>query len=330
MSRMKKTVLILMTFFVALCAYWAVGRNVMVKTMGDKITAMQSEGFKVIHKGLSVGGFPFKFRMKLAEPNIASPRSLEKPWSIKADDWRMEALSINPLKWTSLHQGDARIDIRGPKGERWLFDARPFNIDVTTKIRMNGQLKTMDITGTKLNAQAVIGTLPPIIAIDNAWFRAAPADEDMQYSLELGNVFLEKDALKNFQKIFGPRIESLSGSARAIGLTSLEGDAIENWQKTGQLISEDWKLSWGETPFQGGFNFSLSETGISGIIRIELEDVGALITRLKKADILSAGQARNASLAAALLPVNQNGRQEITLTLRDGFITLFGQKVFEL
>jgi hypothetical protein len=330
MSGLKKTSLILLTLFVALCAYWAIGRNIMVKAMSNQITAMQSEGFKVTHQGISVGGFPLKFRMNLSEPNIASPRSLEKPWSIKANDWRMESLSVYPSKWHITHKGEARIDMRGPKGERWLFDARPFNIDATAKIGMNGQLKALSVSGTKLKAQAVIGTLPPLIAIDEAEFSAAPLTGDMQYNLTLNNLFLEQDALKNLQRIFGPRIEELSGSALAIGLTSLETDVVENWKKTGQLTSEDWRLSWGGTAFQGGFNLSLSENGLSGLIRIELDDVGALITRLQTADIFTKRQARNARLAAALLPVNQNSKQEITLTLRDGFLTLFGQRILEL
>jgi len=330
MSDVKKTAIFLMALFVLLCAYWAVGRNMMVNIVSNKINEKQSEGYKVIHKGLSVGGFPFKFRTNLSEPDIASPRSLDKPWSIKADDWRMEALTINPLKWTGSHRGEARIDMRGPNGERWLFDARPFNIDMTARAGFDGGLKTIDLIGTKLNTQAVIGTLPPVIAIDKVRLSIEPASKNMSYDVSLENIFLEKDTLKNFQRMFGPRIDHLTGTALAMELTSLNGDAIEAWKQTGQIMSEGWEMSWGGTHFQGGFNLALSATGTSGVIRIEVENVSDLITRLEEVGIFSSGQARNANLTAALLPVNQSGRQEITLTLRDGFLMLFGQKIFEL
>ena len=319
-----------MALFVLLCVYWALGRNVMINTVSSKISELQSEGYKVIHKGMSVGGFPFKFRAGLAEADIASPRSLEKPWSIKADDWRMEALTLNPLKWTGSHRGDARIDIRGPKGERWLFDARPFNIDVTARTRLNGDLKTINLIGTKLKTQAVIGTLPPVIAIDDAQFNIAPAAGNMRYELNLQNIFLEKETLKNFQTIFGPRIDSLNGSALAIGLSSLDEQDIENWTQTGQLVSEGWDMSWGGTHLQGSFDLVLADTGANGVIRIEVEELGNLISRLEQAGVFSTSQARNATLASVLLPVNQSGHKEITITLRDGFLTLFGQKIFEL
>lgn len=329
MSGAKKFVILIMTVFVLFCAYWAIGRNIIIDTVSTQINTYQGEGYKVVHKGLSIGGFPLKFRARLSEPDIAAPRGLEKPWSIKADDLRMEALSFNPFKWSATHRGEARVDMRGPKGERWLFDARPFNVDMTARAGLNGELKAVDIIATKLSAQAVIGTLPPIVAIDGVRINVASVETDMRYGLMVKNIYLEKETLKDFQKLFGPHIESLEGSALAIGLTSLEQNAVDAWKKNGRLISEGWSLYWGGTEFRGGFNLTQSETGLSGVIRIEVDDVSALISKLEEAEIFSTRQARNAALAAALLPRGESGRQEITLTLREGFLTLFGQRIYE-
>lgn len=328
MSRPKRFILFLMTLFVLFCVYWAIGRNVMVKTITAQLEEKQSEGYKVAHKGLSAGGFPVKFRARLSELDISSPRKVEKPWSIKANDWRMEALSFSPLKWTVTHRGEARIDMRGSKGERWLFDARPFSVDMTARARLTGELQALDILGKNLKTQAVIGTLPPIVAVDKARLTAAPAKADMRYDVDIEDIYLEKNTLGDFQKIFGPRIENITGSALAMGLTSLNDETIKAWKKNGQVISEGWEVSWGGTVFQGGFDLTQSGQGLSGIIRIEVDDINALISRLQEASIFTAGQARNAKLASVLLPVNQNGRQELTLTLRDGFLTLFGQKIY--
>lgn len=330
MSGAKKLIITVMTVLVLFCAYWALGRNVMIKTVRTQIADKQAQGYKIVHKGLSIGGFPLKFRARLSEPDIASPRSYDKAWSIKAKDLHMQALTLNPFRWTISHHGEARIDMRGPKGERWLFDARPFNIDMTTRIGLNGELKTINIVGSKLKTQAVIGTLPPIIAIDKGQINAEPTSTDMRYSLGLENIYLEKETLKDFQKIFGPRIESLKGSALAIGLTSLQEGTIQTWKQSGQITSEGWEMSWGGTVFQGGFNLTYTDLGLNGIIRINVDDINALISRLEDADIFNSGQARNAKLAAVLLPVNPNGQKEITLTLREGFLSLFGQKIFEL
>ncbi|WP_267879451.1 DUF2125 domain-containing protein [Hellea balneolensis] len=319
-----------MSLFVLLCLYWALGRNIMIKSISNHISTLQSEGYKVVHKGLSVGGFPIKFRAGLAQLNIDSPRSAAKPWSVKGDDWQFEAISLNPLKWTGTHRGEARIDLRGPKGERWLFDARPFNVDMTARTNLKGELKSVEASASKLKMQAIIGTLPPIVAIDKARIDAGPSGPDMRYAVDLENIYLEKDTLKPFQKAFGPRIERLQGSALAIGLASLESSAVNEWAKVGQITGEGWSLLWGDTRFQGGFDLTQSPNGLSGIIRIEVEDINALISRLENAALLSNSQARNAKLAAILLPVNDSGRQEVTLTMRDGFLTLFGQRIYAL
>ncbi|MEP3889441.1 MAG: DUF2125 domain-containing protein [Hellea sp.] len=329
MSGPKKFIILIMTVFILFCVYWAAGRSAMINSVRTQIDEMQSSGYKVVHKGLSIGGFPLKFRARLAEPEIASPRSDDQPWSIKADDVRLEALTLNPLKWNAVHRGDARIDLRGPKGERWLFDARPLNIDMTVRAKLNGDVKAFDLLGTQLKTQAVIGTLPPIVAIDSARVTAAPQVKGMRFDAAIENIFLEKETLKNFQKIFGPRIESLSGQALAIGLGGLGEDTLAAWKTSAHIIGDDWTLNWGGTEFQGGFSLTTSETGLSGIIRIEVESVNDLIRRLEDANIFSGKQAQNAKLAAILLPVNASGRQEITMTFRDGFLTLFGQKIFE-
>jgi len=174
MKTFKLSIIALMTFFVALCIYWAVGRNVMIDYIEERTATLQSEGYSVVHKGLSIGGFPVKFRASFANPDMTSPRALEKPWSIKADALRMEALTLNPLSWRGTHRGG------------------PFNIDFTAKLGFDGQLQAFNAIGSKLNTQAVIGTLPPIVAIEEVNISAQPENGSMRYELSLKNVFLEK------------------------------------------------------------------------------------------------------------------------------------------
>lgn len=330
MKKFKLSIIALMTFFVALCIYWAVGRKVMIDYIEQRTKTLQSEGYSVVHKGLSVGGFPVKFRASFANPDMTSPRELEKPWSIKADALRVEALTLNPFSWRGTHRGDARLDLRGPKGERWLFDARPFNIDFTAKLGFDGQLRSFDAIGSKLNTQAVIGTLPPIVAIEEANMSAHPEDGSMRYALSLKNVFLEKNALKGFQAIFGPRIESLNGTILAEGLTGLDALSVGKWAETGRLKGDDWVIKWGDTIFNGRVDLTSLETGLSGVIHLDVDDINILLDRFEAANVFTTRQTRNAKLASMLLPVNEQGRQEITLTLRDGYLTLFGQKIVEL
>lgn len=326
---MKKILLAITLLFVLFCVYWAIGRKVMLDTLTTEIQDLETEGYKIDHKGLTEGGFPLQFRGSLIEPDLASPRHVDKPWSIKSEMVNFQASAFNPLSWTVRHRGDARLDLRGPKGERWLFDMRPFTVDIEAKAALNGKLKTVKASLFRPQMQAVIGTLPPIVAMDEGDFSAAPDGTDMTFTLTLKSIFLEQEALKDLQRAFGPKIDSLDIRATAHGLTSLDHDAIEAWQKNGELSCESWNLTWGKAEFQGGCAFSQSETGMTGTLRAEVNDITQLIDTLESATIITPGQARTMGLATLLLPVNAEGRQEVNINMRDGFLTLFGQKIWE-
>jgi len=326
---MKKWLLGLTALFVLFCMYWAAGRTVMVNSLTTKIQNLETEGYKIDHKGLTIGGFPLQFRGSLIEPDLASPRHQDKPWSIKSSRLNFQASSFNPFRWAARHRGDARLDLRGPRGERWLFDLRPFTVDINAKAGLNGQLKAFKASLFRPQAQAVIGTLPPIVAMDEGHFTAAPQGMDMQFSLALENIFLEQEALKDLQRAFGPKIDRLDIQITAIDLSSLDNDAVEAWQKGGEIICETWHITWGKAEFQGGCNFVQSKNGLTGTIRAETDDISRLIATLETANIITDRQARTISLATLLLPVNAKGRQEVNINMRDGFLTLFGQKIWE-
>ena len=228
---MKKWLIGIIALFVLFCIYWAAGRTVMVNTLTAEIQDLEANGYKVDHKGLAVGGFPLQFRGSLIEPDLAAPRSAEKPWSIKSERLSFQASAFNPLRWSVRHRGDARLDLRGPKGERWLFDVRPFTVNIEAKAGISGKLKTFKATLFRPKSQAVIGTLPPIIAMDSGTLSAAPNGQDMRVSLKLENIFLEQNTLKDLQRAFGPKIEHLDIKVTAIDLITLDNKAIELWQK---------------------------------------------------------------------------------------------------
>ena len=116
----------------------------------------------------------------------------------------------------------------------------------------------------------------------------------------------------------------------AHGLSDLDAETIAQWREGGKVTGNSWTMNWGGTSFSGDFALTLAAGGMDGSIRAELEDISRLISQLEPADIFNASQARTAKLAAGLLPVNPAGRQELTLNIRGGYITLFGQSLYKL
>jgi len=249
---MKKLLLGLITVFVLYCVYWATGRSI---------------------------------------PGVVSPRSIEKPWSIKADKVVMQASTFNPLHWSATHRGEARIDLRGPKGERWLFDARPFSVNLDARAKYGGDIKFFKADINRLKVQAVIGTLPPIVGLDQGQIDINPQAGDLRHDISLNSIFLEKDTLAKWQTALGPKIESFDAVILAKGLTSLNQDDRKAWAKSGRYLGKSWSLSWNDNIFTGDFEVSALRIG------------------------------------SRFLPVNDNGRQDITFNFKDGYLILFGQRL---
>ena len=327
---MKKLVIILMSIFMLFSFYWAYGRTSLVDGIVDKIKQQESAGYVIDHKGLSAGGYPLKLRAKLQDLAVNSPRQDARPWSFRSDRFTLQAASLNPLLWDIHHSGDARIDMRSSKGARWLFDVRPFNLDAQVKSSLGGKISALSASIRRPQVQAVIGTLPPFVGAERAEIKLRPAGADMQINADIEKLFLSQTSAEKLQKVFGPSIESLRVDMRAYGLSDLGAETIAQWREGGKITGNSWTLDWGGTSFSGDFTLVLAANGMNGNIRAELEDISRLISQLEQAGIFSASQARTAKLAAGLLPVNPAGRQELTLNIRGGYITLFGQSLYKL
>ncbi len=327
---MKKLIITLMGIFMLFSFYWAYGRTSLVDGIVEEIKAQESAGYVIDHKGLSAGGYPLKFRSQLHDLTITSPRQIQRPWSLRSDIFRLQASSVNPLRWDIDHSGNSRIDMRSAKGARWLFDVRPFNLTAKLKIGVSGKPKALSASLRRPQIHAVIGTLPPIVGFERADISLNPKGDDMHIEGDIEKLFLNRKAAEKLQTVFGPFIESAAVDMSAHGLSNLDIETIAAWREGGKIKGHHWELVWGQAKFLGEFELTLSSTGTDGFIRAEVDDISYLIGQLQQADILSSSQATTARLATGLLPVNAAGRQELTLNIRGGYITLFGQSLYKL
>ncbi len=326
---MKKLSLLLAGLFALYSLYWAWGRNTMVEAIMSSVKDNTAEGYVIDHKGLSAGGFPLRFRSSLQDLSVTSPRTAKKPWSIRSDLFRIETQSYNPLILDLRHRGDMRVDMRSSKGARWLFDVRPFNLNVTSWHRFNGSLKAVSADLSQSQFQAVIGTLPPVVGINDAALNLEPSGDDMQVNLSIGSLFLSQDTAPKLQAAFGPAILNINVKTTAIGLQDLNSDTFQLWAKNGRITTEHWSLIWGDSLFSGDFDLTTSETGLTGTIGLRLDDLSELITQFQTAGILTAGQASAVRLTSSIFPKDANGFQTVNLIIKDGYLTFLNQPIYK-
>ena len=325
---MKKGFAALIAVFVIYCLYWATGRSVMIGRITTSFDNLETEGYVIDHAGLSAGGFPFLFRSSLTDPQIISPSSQAKPWSIKADYLTLQSRTITPLHWHAMHHGEARIDMRGPNRKRWLFDVQPFAVDIDTRAKLSGELKSITASITRTKLKAVIGTHPPIVGMESSEIKFKSKGQNSVFSISMTNIILDPDTWPKWQRAFTSNIDNLDLNFTAEGLTSLSQTKRIKWAKSGRLKGQSWTLNWSDNIFTGDFDISLSPSGANGTLRAEIEDFSSVIHQAEQAGLISKEQASVLNTAGKILPQSKNGTHEINLNIRDGNILLFGQKVF--
>ena len=325
---MKKGFAALIAIFVIYCLYWATGRSVMIDRLTASFDDLEARGYAVDHVGLSAGGFPFSFRSSLTDPQIQSPSSEPKPWSIKADHLTLQSRALTPLHWRAMHHGEARIDFRGPNRKRWLFDVQPLSVDIDTHAKLSGKLKSINASILRPKLKAVIGTRPPIMGLEDGQIKIKAEGQNLVFSISMTNIMLDPDTLPKWQRAFGSKLDKIDLTFTAEGLTSFSQTERKKWAQAGRLKGQSWTLNWNNNIFKGDFDITLSPSGANGTLRAEAEGLPGLISQIGHAGVVSKEQATALTLAGNLLPQSQTGTHEMSLKIRNGNILLFGQKIF--
>jgi len=314
-------------FIAGFTLYWTAGRSLIVKGVNSSLIRANQSGYVVKPKDFSLSGFPFFYKGRVSSLSLASMPG-QTPWSIRGEFVHMQASSLWPLNWRIYHKGDARLDMRGPAGERWLFDIRPFLVNLDTKLSLTGRVQSHKFKAVRIRPQAVIGTDPPISGLDSLDVDIRDVGADVDVTMELENIFLNPKTGPKLQSALGPRIDRVFLKATAQGLTSLRQDDVSKWKTSGTFISDDWQFLWNGLNLQGGFELTGSPTGLSGFIRVNLEDESALLETVRAAGVISASQSRQIGFALNLLPKAETGAREITLPVQNNDVIFLGQAIY--
>jgi|GEM_PF-2073263 len=312
--------------------YWTMTRNALADQFMQRVKQAEYLGYDIRHRGLSIAGFPFSFDTNLGKLTVNYTAS-DHPFSFRGTDIYAHASAFIPFNWTVMHRGDARFDLRSPAGARWLFDIRPFQPEALIKTKINGRVKTIELMATRLRLHPVIGTHPPLNAIEN--FNAALTQQQagLHLSADATDIFLpQKTALQHplsgLITTLGPHINQIYIEAMAVDLAGLERPDITSWQTTGEIDISQWRLHWEALNLQGRAKLLISQQGLSGTINVEVGNINTVVDILIAAKFIP--EAARAQLRGLLtfLPDNQAGRKNITLTLKDGQISVFGQTLY--
>lgn len=324
----KRGIILAAVTFALFTAYWALGQKFISQKLNETIRDSNASGFAITHKGVGLSGFPFAYTLRIGDPNIAFNQT-QKPWSFRGENLYFKARPWSPLRWNFRHIDEARIDMRGPQKQRYLFDVTPLKIDGEIALSVSGGIKTLIASGRQVRPRDVIGSTPPVNSIENIDVTVQDRGSDAHLTLTLEDIFLHDQSLKTLQSVLGPRIETLSADIKAVDLDKIDAASWARFETNGTLRGDSFKLKWNALKINGRFIFKKSPNGISGPITVSIENEKDLLKTFEDAGIISPSQKSQILLAMTFAPKNEKGQREITFNISDNNIMFLGQPLYK-
>ncbi|WP_371396060.1 DUF2125 domain-containing protein [Fretibacter rubidus] len=320
---MKRFVIIFAVLLGGYVAYYFTLRAGLSKALLTAQSDLAEDGVTLSLPNIVHSGFPLSVRTTLTDAQISGPKG-----SVRAETATLSASPFSPTQWTLQSRGDMRVDWRADTDRRYLFDVSPSLVRADFGASVLGQLKSVRVTGFKLSTTPVIGTPPPLRAVDSVVFDIRADGGNMAYKLSAVNAFFDRDAARNIQRIFGPHIKALSVSGTLSDLSALDNEAVSEWQTLGAFTVDDSDLIWGDGQFKSTVNMAFAEGRPTGTMTLKVRDAQTLLDGLIAAGTIDNNAAFAAQLALMAAPRDEMGLVVLTLPITDGEVRLFGQKIY--
>ena len=312
---------------------WIFLRSVLVKGLITGIGNLENQGYEIAHGGLTVSGFPFSIDASTNEISVRAPVSPRpdpsKNWSVRTDKLDLNSFVFTPLSWNLQHKGQMRIDMRGPDGERYMFDVAPANVKADIAVSITGTLKSAHLDMGTANFDGLVGT-PPVISKING------LTSEIKVTDNTGHIRMQAEGLRLSPKIPG-MLDNILG--RKLTLVELNAD-IGNWAlletsdaatwmaSGGHIRSKHWVVNWGQADIIGDFDITFNDGLPQGKIGIRIKNPKPLLAKVVEAGLIPEKYLGTVNGLISLSESDDDGRKSIDLTIKDGvvkmgFITLF-------
>ena len=320
-----RLVILALIGLLAVMGLWLVVRNALVKGLVQGVQSMERDGYQIEHGGLSVSGFPFSISASSQNISIKAPSGTpsdpSKNWAIKAEQVELKTATLTPLSWDIHHGGKIRVDMRGPRGERYMFDANPANVEARIQASIKGHLKSAQIDVGHTELDALIGT-PPFVSKLQAFGAKLTVHGNMgELEAHTKGILLSPKTPDLVDKALGRKISTLDLTVKIDQWRGLERQGVQMWMKgDGHIKASTWHLVWGEADIVGDFDFVFKNSFPDGTIHIRIKHADSLIDKFADSGLIPSKDSQKIKGFLSLIEPGKDGRQLIELTIRDGIL----------
>lgn len=300
---------VLLGVIVLHAVYWFVVAG-QIRGQADRwIAEQEAAGYVVSHEGLSVGGYPFRFSLRVVSPDIAAPTA-EGGWQAQAERLAATAQFYDLNHWILTPGGEVALEAMMSDGPaRWVagFESAQMSLlssgGVTTRIGAS-------MTGLALAAEA--GAAPVIEAVGALNLSGFLGEEDVfALRIQADEVQIAESQLDDrLENAFSREIElwRMEGVVTHFDALARVGDPAE-WRRAGGALDVTRaQLIWGAADVSGAGQIALDADLLpAGRLSVVVTDPETLIGALVQADLVHEEQGDALSLAALMAPRRESG-----------------------
>lgn len=300
---------ILLAVIIVHAVYWVVVSGQIRDQADAWIARQEAAGYVVSHGGLRVGGYPFRFSLRAADPDITAPED-EGGWRIRADRVAATAQIYDLNLWVLTPDGAVSLEASTASGPaRWIagFD--------TAQISVAGARGVTSRIGATIEALTLTAETGPAPAVDaiGALALNGVAGEDDSFTLRVqaDDVRFAAGVLDApLEAAFSREVELARMEAVVTEFSALAraGDPAE-WRRAGGLLDiRRAQLIWAAADMSGSGQIGLDDDMLpEGRLSVVVTDPETLIGALVAGGLVHEDQGDALSLAALMAPRRESG-----------------------
>jgi len=304
-------------------AYWLYAAGEIRASIEGWIEDHRRAGYQIEHEGLSIGGYPFRFDARLAEPRMSAPPS-EGGWRLSAPELAAGALPYDVNRWIVAARSPARLELDKDAG-RGVYALRSDSARMSIAVR-DGRTRRVGAEIDALEIETLEGPQAGVRRLEQLRLSGGLSDADeLIIRAEANALTLAPGVVSDdVEQAFGLEAERLrlDASVTQWGALAADGDAGRWAQAGGRFIVRRAQLFWGPAQLEGDGDVTLdSRARVDGRLSVIMADPDALFDALIAGRVISRDQGEALRLAAMMAPRREAG-VALPFRLQDGGLFL--------
>ena len=322
-ARMIAPFAILLVVLAIYTVYWMYAAGQVRGWTERWIESQEAVGYDIDHARMRVGGYPLRFTLDVAAPEIAAPQG-EGGWQARFDRLSASAMPWNFNHWIVTLGGPMTLAVEAD-GAPALYRADA--ADARLSINSSGEgTQRIGIELENLVIDTIDGPVSPVMAMQRLDLTGILNDADeLSTRFEAQNVRFSAGTLEpELAAAFGPTasLVRFDGAVTAWSALATEGDARDWARSGGELRIGAAQLVWGPASLGGTGEIQL-DTMLrpAGRLSVVISDPESLVEAMVEARLVQSGQGVALRLAAMMAP-RRDGGVALPLRFQDGGIFL--------